>query len=72
MSPAKPASKQPAAAAAPAKATWLRRLSLDALRDLNELQANELGRPETRTRIASYELAFRMQAAAPEVKDIHR
>ena len=29
----------------------LRRMSLDALKDLNELQAEELGNPETRTRI---------------------
>ncbi len=48
----------------------LRRASLDALRDLNELQANELGHPETLTRIAQYELAFRMQMSVPEVMDI--
>ena len=48
----------------------MRRLSLDALRDLNELQASELGHPETRTRIAQYELAFRMQTSVPEVMDI--
>jgi hypothetical protein len=47
-------------------------LSLDALRDLNELQAAELGSAETRTRIAQYELAFRMQTAVPEVMDIAR
>jgi hypothetical protein len=50
----------------------LRRKSLDALRDLNELQARELGHPETATRIAQYELAFRMQVAVPEVMDISR
>ncbi len=50
----------------------VRRLSLDALRDLNEMQAAELGSPETRTRIAQYELAFRMQTAVPEVMDIAR
>jgi hypothetical protein len=50
----------------------MRRLSLDALRDLNEIQADELGNPETRTRIAQYELAFRMQIAVPEVMDISR
>jgi hypothetical protein len=50
----------------------MRRLSLDALRDLNEMQAQELGSPETRTRIAQYELAFRMQVAVPEVMDISR
>src|SRR5262249_1144462 len=32
----------------------MRRLSLDALRDLNELQEKELGSPETVTRIAQY------------------
>src|SRR4051812_23542554 len=45
----------------------LRRESLDALRDLNEIQARELGHPETLTRIAQYELAFRMQTSVPEV-----
>jgi hypothetical protein len=50
----------------------VRRDTLDALRDLNELQAEELGHPETLTRIAQYELAFRMQTAVPEVMDITR
>jgi hypothetical protein len=49
-----------------------RRMSLDALRDLNELQARELGSPETITRIAQYEMAFRMQAAVPDVMDISK
>jgi hypothetical protein len=48
----------------------LRRLSLDALRDLNAQQAAELGHPETLTRIAQYELAFRMQMSVPDVMDI--
>jgi hypothetical protein len=48
----------------------VRRMSLDALRDLNQLQAKELGSPETVTRIAQYEMAFRMQTAVPEVMDI--
>ena len=48
----------------------LRRASLDALRDLNEIQAKELGHPETLTRIAQYELAYRMQTAVPDVMDI--
>jgi hypothetical protein len=48
----------------------MRRKSLDALRDLNEIQARELGNPETVTRIAQYELAFRMQAAVPDVMNI--
>jgi len=50
----------------------MRRLSLDALRDLNEIQARQLGNPETLTRIAQYELAFRMQMSVPEVMDISR
>lgn len=50
----------------------LRRLSLDALKDLNELQAQEMGHPETSTRIAQYELAFRMQMSVPDVMDIHQ
>jgi uncharacterized protein (DUF1501 family) len=49
-----------------------RRLSLDALRDLNQLQEKELGDPETATRIAQYEMAFRMQIAVPEVMDISK
>ena len=50
----------------------LRRESLDALQALNEIQANALGHPETRTRIAQYELAYRMQMSVPEVMDITR
>jgi hypothetical protein len=50
----------------------LRRRSLDALRDLNEMQVRELGNPETVTRIAQYELAYRMQVSVPEVMDISR
>jgi uncharacterized protein (DUF1501 family) len=50
----------------------VRRMSLDALRDLNQLQAKELGNPETVTRIAQYEMAFRMQTAVPEVMDISK
>jgi hypothetical protein len=50
----------------------LRRQSLDALKDLNELQEKEFGHPETATRIAQYELAFRMQMSVPEVMDINK
>src|SRR5262249_58181789 len=49
-----------------------RRLGLDAMKDLNEVQEKELGHAETRTRIAQYELAFRMQLSATEVMDIAR
>jgi hypothetical protein len=48
----------------------MRRASLDALRELNELQVEQFGHPETVTRIAQYELAFRMQVSVPDVMDI--
>ncbi|HZN34274.1 MAG TPA: DUF1501 domain-containing protein, partial [Pirellulaceae bacterium] len=48
----------------------VRRLGLDALRDLNELRLAEVGDPEIGSRIAAYELAFRMQAAALELNDL--
>ena len=50
----------------------LRRKTLDALSELNRLQAEEMGHPETQTRISQYELAFRMQTSVPEVMDISR
>src|SRR5207253_7583212 len=49
-----------------------RRMGLDALKDLNELQAQEMGHPETHTRISQYELAFRMQLSASEAMDISK
>jgi len=50
----------------------LRRKSLDTLSELNAIQAQELGHPETQTRISQYELAFRMQTSVPEVMDISK
>ena len=50
----------------------LRRRSLDTLRELNEIQATEMKHPETLTRIAQYELAYRMQDSVPDVMDITR
>jgi hypothetical protein len=50
----------------------LRRLSLDAIRDLNELQSGGVVPSETATRIAQYEMAFRMQVVVPELMDISR
>ncbi len=45
------------------------RASLDALRDLNLNRAVETGDEEINTRIASYEMAYRMQSSAPELID---
>ncbi len=50
----------------------MRRMTLDALDDLNQMEARRLGHPETLTRISQYELAFRMQVAVPDVMDISR
>lgn len=49
-----------------------RRETLDVLKALNTFQAEAIGDPETITRIAQYELAYRMQITAPEVMDISR
>lgn len=48
----------------------VRRLSLDTLRELNQLQMAQQGDPEIATRIAQYEMAYRMQISVPEVMDI--
>jgi hypothetical protein len=48
------------------------RARLDALRDLNEQHSIETGDMEIASRIASYELAFRMQTAAPELLDFSK
>jgi hypothetical protein len=50
----------------------IRRDSLDAIRDLNTMRHESVGDPEIETRIASYELAYRMQTAVPELMDISR
>ncbi|NRB44242.1 MAG: DUF1501 domain-containing protein [Verrucomicrobiales bacterium] len=50
----------------------IRRSTLDTLKQLNEQAAKDFGHPETLTRIAQYELAFRMQMAVPEVMDISK
>ncbi|HVR35076.1 MAG TPA: DUF1501 domain-containing protein [Methylomirabilota bacterium] len=50
----------------------LRRRTLDALKDLNEMQLREVGDPETLTRIEQYELAYRMQTSVPELMEIDR
>lgn len=47
-----------------------RRALLDALGDLNRRQHERLGDPETLTRIAQYEMAFRMQTSVPDLVDL--
>ena len=48
----------------------VRRGILDDLAKLNELQYQEFGDPEIQTRIAQYEMAYKMQASIPELTDI--
>jgi hypothetical protein len=47
-----------------------RRDMLDALAQLNQAEHRRLGDPEIQTRIAQYEMAFRMQSSIPELTDI--
>ncbi|REJ91535.1 MAG: DUF1501 domain-containing protein [Planctomycetota bacterium] len=48
----------------------LQREGLDVLRDVNTGRLQAVGDPEIAARIASYELAFRMQTSAPELIDL--
>ena len=50
----------------------VRRDSLDAIRDLNTMRSKEVLDPEIDTRIAQYELAYRMQTSVPELMDISK
>ena len=49
--------------------TGSRRAALDALRELHQLQLAESADRQLETRIAQYELAYRMQASIPEATD---
>ena len=50
--------------------TEMQRKGLDALRTLNEQRLGEVGDAEIASRIAAYELAYRMQSAAPDLIDL--
>ena len=47
----------------------VRRTQLDAIARLNELKQQEFGDAEIATRIAQYEMAYRMQTSVPELAD---
>ena len=49
-----------------------RRVMLDALNQLNRQTYERFADPETQTRIAQYEMAFRMQSSVPELTDIRQ
>ncbi len=48
----------------------LQRDTIDLVRTLNERQLTQIGDPEIATRIANYEMAFRLQTSAPELMDL--
>jgi hypothetical protein len=48
----------------------MQRKTIGALRELNQQRHAQIGDPEINSRIAAYELAFRMQLAAPELIDL--
>ncbi len=49
-----------------------RRKMLDRLAELHALQFRDLGDPEINSRVAQYEMAYRMQTSVPDVMDISR
>jgi len=50
----------------------MQRDSLDSINHLNQKHFDAVGDPEIATRINSYEMAYRMQASAPELMDISK
>ncbi|MCA9044428.1 MAG: DUF1501 domain-containing protein, partial [Planctomycetaceae bacterium] len=56
----------------PGVSDQVRRTTLDGLKQLNELNYQHVGDPETHTRIQQYELAYRMQSSVPELTDFSK
>ncbi len=50
----------------------MHRAQLDAIKKLNELRKEETADPKLAAQIAAYELAYRMQTAAPELADLSK
>jgi len=50
----------------------IRRDSFDAIHELNDLHAKQVLDPEIETRIAQYELAYRMQTSVPDLMDLSK
>jgi hypothetical protein len=50
----------------------VRRDTLDALKDLNSMTLKQTLDPEVETRIAQYELAYRMQTSVPDLMDVSK
>ena len=54
----------------PGISAQVRRSTLDRLGALNQQHFETVGDPEIQTRIAQYEMAFRMQTSVPELLDV--
>ncbi|HRE99619.1 MAG TPA: DUF1501 domain-containing protein [Pirellulaceae bacterium] len=54
----------------PGMSRAMRRRTLDAIAELNETRQRAAFDPETETRIAQYELSYRMQATVPDATDL--
>jgi hypothetical protein len=50
----------------------MRRRMLDALSQMNQIEHEKIGDPDTLVRIAQYEMAFRMQTSVPELTDLSK
>ena len=50
----------------------VRRKMLDAVNEINHQTYQELGDPETNSRISEYEMAYRMQTSVPELTDMSK
>jgi hypothetical protein len=50
----------------------MRRRMLDALSEMNQIEHEKIGDPDTLVRIAQYEMAFRMQTSVPELTDLSK
>jgi len=50
----------------------VRRRMLDGLGELNQIQHQKIGDPETLARIAQFEMAFRMQTSVPELTNLSK
>ena len=50
----------------------LRKMTIDAINQVNQETYTEFGDPETLARISQYEMAYRMQIAVPDVMDISK
>jgi hypothetical protein len=56
----------------PGVSEGIRRTTLDGLKELNQLNLDRLGDPETQTRSSQYEMAYRMQSSVPELTAIDK